>query len=385
MPYDIHACRRAVGGGGQRLPAAKIIAWIERNFDFKTRKGGEEYRICNPFDSDTSFKFNINPDKGSCHCWTGDEWAGPINPDTGKRNCSFLKFVKLFRKCSYTEAVKDVLGASGDLKSYLRPENRHSTSEPVRKVAVALPVGTERLVGSDDPQARIVRNWLKSRGYQTEDIEKYDLHFLAMECFWPYYEFDTLVYWQSRNRFNKIYRFPDISIYDKEGKITGETEGSKGEFLYGFDECESASFVIVTESIFGQYTLGSQALASGGAILTATQIGKLRIIGPRRGIILSPDNDGAGIKSVFSNAKMLSVHGYPLYYSIPPRIEYIKDDKKAFTKDWNEFITELKLSRDEIRAIHDKRITKVTANNLKQLFELLPRKDKQKTRVDGKN
>ncbi len=293
----------------------------------KPRKGGDELCICNPFDADTSFKFNINPEKGTCHCWTGDEWAGPVNPTTGKRNCSFINFVKQFRKFSYAEAVREVLGTQEDIRAYLRPENRHSTAD-VKKVAVALPGGTERIADNlTDPQARVVATWLQQRGYSVEDIGRFDLHYLGVSCYWPYYEFDTLVYWQSRNRFKKLYRFPDLEVYDKSGKVEGKTDGGKGDFLYGFDDCENASYLIITESIFGQYTLGEQTLASGGAALTETQVSKVRIIGPRKGVILSPDNDPAGIKSIIANYKLMSGEGHKVFYSIPPKLPFKKGDE----------------------------------------------------------
>jgi hypothetical protein len=236
---------------------------------------------------------------------------------------------------------------------------------------VTLPDGTERLASNqDDPQAAIIISWLKKRGYSIEDIDRYDIHYLSMDCYWPYYEFGNLVCWQSRNRFNKIYRFPDKVIYDRKGQVTGETEGSKGDFLYGFDDCESASYLIITESIFGQYTLGEQAMASGGAVLTPAQIAKIRILGPRKGIILSPDNDKAGIKSVISNAKLLNGEGYKLYYSLPPKLPFQKGDETKYTKDWNEILEELKVSREEVRARHDKGILPITAKNLAALHRL---------------
>jgi hypothetical protein len=352
MPYDINKYRPS--SGGKRIPAQKVVDWLERHFDCKTRKDGDELLICNPFSGDDSFKMNINPEKGVVHCWTGDEWAGPVNPNSGKRNCSFIQLVKLYKKCSYVEAVRDVLGDSKDARDYLRPENRTSAAEPLRKVEVALPKGTERLAEDEGTEARIVKNWVQKRGYSKDDILKNDLHYLGMECFWPYYEFDVLVYWQSRGVFNKRYSFPPIHIRDKDGKVTGETDGSKGEFLYGFDDCEVASYVIITESIFGQYTLGEQALASGGAALTPAQIGKVRILGPRKGIILSPDNDKAGMKSILANAALLEPQGYKIFYSIPPRRSYMKNGEKEYTKDWNEFVEELGMTRAEVRSLHDK-------------------------------
>lgn len=355
-------------GGGKRIPADKIRAWLERHFDVKPRKGGEELTICNPFSGDTDFKFNINPDKGTCHCWTGDEWAGPVNPNSGKRNCSFVNFVKIFRKCSYPEAVREIVGASDDLKSYLRPENRHSTAEPLRKIEVALPKGTERLADNpDDPQARLLIGWLKKRGYDLAAIDRFDLHYIGVNCYWPYYESDNLVYWQSRNRFNKIYKFPDLVVYNDKGDVVGETDGKKSEFLYGFDDCQCATYLTITESIFGQRTIGDQALASGGAILTAEQIKKIRILGPRKGIILSPDNDAAGLKSIISNHKLLQNLDYPIYYTVPPKYAYKKDGETKYTKDWNELLEELGMTRDEVRQVHDKHLRPLNPQGISEI------------------
>jgi DNA primase len=111
-------------------------------------------------------------------------------------------------------------------------------------------------------------------------------------------------------------------------------------------------------------------MASGGAVLTPAQIAKIRILGPRKGIILSPDNDKAGIKSIISNAKLLDGEGYKLYYSLPPKLPFQKGDETKYTKDWNEILEELKVSREEVRARHDKGILPITAKNLAALHRL---------------
>jgi hypothetical protein len=370
MPYDVNKYRASTGGG-KRIPADKVVAWIARYFDYKERKDGDEILICNPFTGDSSFKMNINPEKGVVHCWTGDEWAGAVNPSTGKRNCSFIQLVKVYKKCSYVEAVQDVLGDTKDARDYLRPENRASAAEPLRKVEVALPQGTERLADSDGSEARIVKNWIKRRGYSNEDISKHDIHYLGMECYWPYYEFDSLVYWQSRGVFNKRYSFPPIHIRDKDGKVIGQTDCSIVEFFYGFDDCEIANYIIITESIFGQHTLGDQALASGGAALTPAQIGKVRILGPRKGVILSPDNDKAGIKSALANGTLLEQQGFKVFCSLPPKLPYTKNGETKMTKDWNEFVEELGMTNAEVRSLHDKYIALLTPKEQMRLRGLL--------------
>lgn len=353
--YDVNAYRKKTGGSYKQIPASKIEAWIERNFDFKPRKGGSEYCIHNPFDGDTGYNFNISPDKGVCHDWRGDEWAGPINPETGKRNCSFIKFLRLYLKCSYRQAVEELLGGSEDVSGYLRPEGRVTDREAKKKVSVALPNGARLLAGSQDIQAKAIRKWLKTRGYTNEDIVNSELYHLAMDVYWPYYEFDTLVYWQSRSRMNKRFNFPTLEVYDEFGRVVGETDGSKGDFLYGFDEIEPASYLIITEAIFDKNTLREQSLASGGAILTENQIKKLRILGPREGIILSPDNDKAGLKSIITNAILLQRQGFKVYYSLPPKMRYEKEGETFETKDWNE-LGQYVVGFENVRKLHDDNI-----------------------------
>lgn len=364
--YDVHAYRKKTGGGFKQIPESRVVAWIERNFDFKKRKGGAEYCINSPFDGDAGYNFNINPEKGVCHDWRGDEWAGPINPETGKRNCSFIKFVRLHLKCTYKEALQEVLGATEDVSGYMRPEGRVTDREAKKKVSVALPDGVRFLAESKDRQASSLRKWLGTRGYTPEGIAKNELCYLAMDVYWPYYEFDTLVYWQSRSRLNKRFNFPQLEIYDEFGKVVGITDGSKGDFLYGFDDIESASYLIITEAIFDKNTLGEQSLASGGAILTENQIKKLRILGPRNGIILSPDNDKAGIKSLVTNTVLLERQGFKVFYSLPPKIKYEVDGEEKITKDWNE-LGQFVVGFENVRQLHDEQIKPASKKNLVEL------------------
>lgn len=355
----------------KKIPEEKIRAWVARYFpDFRERRGGEELLICNPFSSDTNYKMNINPEKQGVHCWTGDEWAGPVNPATGKRNCSFVNFVKIYKKCSFQEAIRDIIGSDVNIKSYLKPGNRTSQID-AEIVTVTLPRGTERIANNlEDEQAQIVVKWLRKRGYSLEDIDKYDICHLGVDCYWPYYEFDALVYWQSRNRFNKIYRFPDAIIYDRFGKVSGKTESTKGDFLYGFDDCDD-NYLIITESIFGKHTIGEQCLASGGASLTSQQINKIKILNPRKGLILSPDNDKAGITSIIANHNLLSGMGYKLYYTIPPSLAFQKNGETKLAKDYNELVEYVGMTGAEVRTLHDSLIKPINPKELSRLHSRL--------------
>lgn len=343
-----------------KIPSEKIVSYIVKHFDHKVRKNGEEYVINNPLNNDIGYHFNINPAKGVCHDWRGDEWAGPLNPESNKRNCSFIKFIRLYKKCSYAAAIREILGDTADLKDYLRIENRLTDSAAKLKAEVSLPPGVSPLAVADDKQAISLIKWLKSRGYEEDSIAKADLQYLGMDVYWPYYEFDTLVYWQSRSRLNKRFNFPSLEVRNDVGQVIAITEGSKGDFLYGFDEVECAKYVIITEAIFDMHTLGEQVVASGGAVLTEKQVSKLKVLGPKSGVILSPDNDKAGIKSILSNRELLEPQGFKLFYSLPP-------DLGKGIKDWNEMVTKAGLTKAEVRKMHDSNIKPL---NMKAVVDL---------------
>lgn len=325
----------------------QIRAWIEANFDYKTRKGGSELVICNPFNGDTGFHFNISINKANCHDWRGDDWAGNFKP-------TFLRFVQLYRNCSFTQAVKEVCGGSVNLNSLrneLRKQRQQVDTEAKERedVGISLPVGSQPILESSQPKmAAILINWLNARGVDLEHIKLYNLHHCADHVVWPYYEYDALVYWQSRSRFNKFFLFPDESV--------GVT---KGMFIYGFDMIEPSDYMILTEAIFGSHTLREQCGASGGAVLTELQVRKIRVLNPVRGVILGPDNDSAGLRSIAHNYHMLSPY-YPVLYSVPPKLKYTgPDGEEKFTKDWNEigqYVTGFK----EVRSIFDKGVKRAT-------------------------
>jgi hypothetical protein len=332
------------------IPPNTIENWIIKHFDYKKRVGkkGPELVIANPFHGNDKKKFNISLTKAICHDWRGDDWA-PISPESGDRNCSFIKFVQLYRNCSYREAVLEVLGAAGKAFLYARAEDRPEPKELEESPSVALPVGTKPLSPSDK-QACALYKWLGSRGYSIEDVARYNLYHLGMDVYWPYYEYGVLVYWQSRSRLNKRFNFPSANK----------------EYLYGFDDVEPASYLILTESIFDKHTLGDQVLASGGAALDNGQVKKIKILGPRDGIILSPDNDVAGIKSIIENAKILIRVGYLVFYSIPPKIY-----NGIEVKDWNDLLVKCDLSRSMVRELHDNNIIRYNIKNSAKLYSLI--------------
>jgi hypothetical protein len=329
------------------IPPDKISAWVYNNFpECKPRKGGDELRINNPFDGDEGFHFNISVLKGYAHDWRGDStWAG-INPSTGKLNHrTFLRFVQEYLthkrgNCSFSQAVQDVLGSSSGARALFKWHRTRLMPELKENAALALPEGTAEFGESQPKLVAGLISWLASRGVDNRKINKYKIRYSGLNVVWPFFEYDEIVYWQSRSRLNKIFRFPPESI--------GVT---KGQFFYGFDQVEPASFLIVVESIFNCLTLEDQCVASGGASLTETQAKKIRLIGPKDGIILAPDNDKAGISSIFHNSLLLQPLNYKIYYALPPIVK-LPDGKMS--NDWNDLVKVASLS--EIRQTFEKSV-----------------------------
>jgi len=344
-----------------RIDPDKIIEWVKRNFTYKSRKNGAELTINSPFTYDTGYNFNISPAKGCCHDWRSDDWCPPDK--NGKRSKSFVKFVMLYKNMTFAQAVKDITGSEYYISTINKNEN-------IEKLDIKLPDAAERLCDADDMSANILKNWLKTRGYNDKDIAKNDLHYCGMNVYWLYYEYDEFVYWQSRSRINKQFLFPNTQEYDSSGNIIAKTDVGKGDYLYGFDDAKIESYIILTEAIFDQHTIGEQALATGGATVTENQIKKIKLLSPKHGVILAPDNDNAGIKSVISNYKLLKGN-YSVYYSLPPKIEYVKDGIISFTKDFNELYQYCKISKDDIRKIFDDNIRLINPLEFSKLLSMV--------------
>lgn len=313
------------------ISPGQIESWVAKYFDYRDRKGGDELLICNPFDGDTGYHFNISIHKATCHDWRGDGWAG-YDPRSGKRRkCTFLRFVMLYLegmhgRCSFRMALEDVLGSVSSARSILRAQKSKDRLEAKEKASVGLPGGSVGL--AESKQYKLVKgiiSWLASRGVDGRKIEKYKVMHNGLDIVWPYYEYDELVYWQSRSFIEKRFEFPPESI--------GAT---KGEFLYGFDLVEPASHLIIVEAIFCCQTLEEQTVASGGAILTEMQAKKVRVLGPRDGVILAADNDIAGIESILSNASKLKPYVPKIYFALPPLLPYEFAGETEYTKDWND-------------------------------------------------
>lgn len=348
-----------------KIPSHLIEKWVKNNFDCKERKNGNELVIANPFYGNDKKLFNINIENGYCHDWRSDEWAGPINPKTGKRPCHIVRFVQLYRGCSYQEAVNELLAGTGLVYEQYREQQPQEQVIPYSDIKV--PDGFRPLTEPTDFFSTRAWKYLIRRGYTPEDILKENIHYSCSDVLWLYTELSELVYLQSRSLSSKSFWFPPNETYDKDGNLQSKLEITKEEVLYGFDFIPKCNYLVLVESIFNRISLGVFALATCGAQMTSKQIPRLKFINPQNGIILAPDNDKAGLQSVVNNAKLLGDIGYPLYYSIPPKLEYVEDGVKKHIKDWNELYTHLKFTKEQILDTFNQNILPVTGENLLKL------------------
>jgi len=292
---------------------AQIEAWVAKHFAYKRRKNGEELDLGNPIDHDSGVHLGINTKKGVCHDW---------RPGHHSADGSFLKFVSKYRGISYHEAIREVCGQEASIRTILRPD---AEEKPEKQVQIQLPPGAIPLSSGEGGKFRqIALNYLISRGVSEELAKQKSLMYTVGEIVFPYYEYGELVYWQSRSVLSKSFNFPPNT--------------NKADFLFGFDDVEPCTEIIVCESIFNALSLGENAVATGGASFSNTglQVKKIKALGPQK-VILAPDNDDAGLKSLFDNFFILEPHfSGKIWYSLPAKLNPSGSLAAKDTKDWND-------------------------------------------------
>lgn len=325
--------------GNLQFTPEQIQNWVGRHFDYHRRRNGQEITICNPFDGDTKFKFNINTLKGVCHDWRPghQHWDGP-----------FIRFVQKYRKISFHEALREVLGEGVDLRAILRAlRAKEVVEEEPEIVSIKLPQAATPFRDPSKNSKATVLAWtyLATRGIDPDTAIKYDLHYTADRIFFPYYEYGVLAYWQSRSINGKIFDFPALD----------EVGVGKESFLYGFDMVEPGGTMIVVESIICSISLSEGATASGGAGMGKTQATKIRALNPKT-VILAPDADFEGLMSIQANAALIEGKvDARILFAVPPH-PY---------KDWNQ------MWQHQPRAYIDKHAIPVTPVNIHKRLQIV--------------
>jgi len=287
----------------------QIESWVSRHFDYKLLTHKNQIRICNP-DGDTKYHLWISTDQALVH---------DFRPNHQQWDGSFLKFVADYREISFTDAVKEVCGENSIISGYQRAVDSGSISE--NDDIISLPEGCKPLRKGSGGQPlawkTCMKYLMKKRGLPKESIFKANIHFLGTHIVVPYYQYDMIVFWQMRQVVSKVFTFPPNSSV------------SAGDFLYGFDDVEPRGEIMITESIFDALSIGSGAVSTGGASLKDGQVRLLKALSPET-VILAPDNDEAGIRSIQKD-----------YYSLVKQSKIVSDIKYCLPlegKDWNDML-----------------------------------------------
>jgi len=282
------------------LTADHITAWVNQHFESK--RSGKQLRICNPDGQDDGYHLWISLTKTPSKNGRVDFWVHDFRPNHQTYDGSFLHFVAKYRKISYRQAVKEVCGDAVDLRSLLAREEKVEIEEPTRNL-IELPSGAVPIEDPTDPFQALALSYLHSRGFDVQAARRYRLQCTVDSIIFPYYEFDDLVYWQSRSLLGKTFNFP-----------SGTT---KSDYLFGYDFCEPGDVMGIVESAYNAMALGENVVASGGASLNDNSLRKIRLLKPSK-IVLAPDNDEAGKKSLRANYFLLKPLAAELYVSLPP-------------------------------------------------------------------
>jgi DNA primase len=207
-----------------------------------------------------------------------------------------------YRQLSYHGAIQEILGNRINIKQI-----QSVLSDP-ETIDLQLPEMSKLLSDNDDNNLRnIALNYLHNRAISDEIIAKYQLYYTPTTIVFPYIEYGIIAYWQEREILNKKFNFPDA-------RITGL---NKSDYLFGFDNVEPNSEVVVVESIFNCMSIDDNCVATGGAIMTGKQPDKLRALLPKS-VVLCPDNDKAGLESLKDNYFLLE-RDFKIGYCLPPK------------------------------------------------------------------
>lgn len=309
-----------------KIKSSDIERWVSRHFEYKKRRQGTQIIICNPFDGDSGWHFNISlqPVKSKKSDKVG-YWVHDWRPDKRQWDGSFVKFVSRYKNVSYFEALKEVTGSKFTAQSVLQDlrsqNNKIDEEDQEIEQVIAMPEGSKPIGGGDSKMHKMAINYLNKRTI-TMDVAKANyIHYNGPSIVFPYIEYGEVVYWQSRSILSKEFLFP---------------EADKSDFIYGFDNVEPNEVIFITESIFDALTVGDNCVATGGADIVGKQFRKIKATNPKT-VVLVPDNDSAGISSLRLNKNRIEGHlgNIKMAYCLPPR----SDNPEL--KDWNSWDQEM--------------------------------------------
>lgn len=283
-----------------RLKPQQIRDWVIKNFpEYKIKSGGRQIAINNPFDGDSKRHLWISLEiTKSKHSGLEDYFVHDWR--TSDYNMTFLSFVKRYRNVSFFEALKEVTGQhNASLKSMLQSSRDKLQDEEIQEVdrQIELPSVAKPFEGSIEKVGEMALSYLRSRMIDLSLAQKHGLLYTPDSIIFPYIEYGSVVYWQERSFLQKSFNFPDER----------KTGLSKTDFLFNFDNVDQpGDTVIIVEAIINSINVGDGCVATGGAVIgeDSMQVRKIAALDPKL-VVLAPDADSAGIRSVLTNYMIL--------------------------------------------------------------------------------
>lgn len=291
----------------------QMINWLSNNkIDYKDHNS-DQIRVCNP-DGDTNYCMALSKTGAVIH---------DFRPNHQQYDGPFLKFVSKYKNISFREAIDEVCGNKLNYINF----NQDYESEDEIENEIELPDGCKSLRDKVDTKLWFMNMsyLVHERGIDKEVIYKANIHYLGTTIYVPYYQYGMIVFYQSRRQMNKIFDFPSSS----------QTSKKAGDFLYGFDNVEPCSEVIIVESIYNALSIGDDAVSTGGAKLKDGQLKLLKTLNPHT-VTLAYDNDEAGRKAVEKDFLLLNKNAKGdfcknIFYCLPP-LSRLPEEQE----DWND-------------------------------------------------
>jgi len=332
-----------------KLIGDHILTWIDKHFnDYKVRKSSTEIVMANPW-GDSGKHLNVSlveKEIGVGRNKRKGFWVHDWRPGHQEHDGSFFRFVADYKNITYREAAKEVCGVAIDPRSFFNKEKEEEKLP--EDVEVTLPDGARSIADESDSTAyKMTANYLESRNISLGEAKQAFIHYDSTSIIFPYVEFGVVVYWMRRSLVGKSFEYPPESI-----------GAAKSEFLYGFDNVEPGSPLIVVESAICSLSIGPGAVATGGDTASKRQVKKARLLNPSS-VILGGDNDTPdshgirpGIEAILTNHELFRPY-FNIFFALP----------QSPHKDWND----LKVAGIDPRQYIESHMTAATPTSLVML------------------
>ncbi|RUT49297.1 DNA primase [Campylobacter fetus] len=285
------------------------------------RSGSDFVCVC-PFHNDKNPSMRVSPSKGIFHCFSC------------KAGGDSIKFIMDYEKLSYLEAIEKLANMYNFTLNYTDNKNEHHYD---KKILENLNLYYKSMLYKN----REAINYLYSRGINDAMIEKWELgwagasqatiNLLENEEIEPkealyvgavkqnetglYASFINRITFPIYNHLGKLVGFGGRTISNNPAKYVNSPQSAifdKSKLLYGYDKAKNQIFkkgeIIICEGYMDCIMLHlaglSNAVAVLGTALTEKHIPLLKRSDIK--VILSFDNDEAGVNAAFKSAKLLA-------------------------------------------------------------------------------